>query len=312
MQQFLLEFYEVAAFRKAAFLNLGDVFAEGGDAFALEATMLRQANERLLPDADFAALHDDPERLRWLAERLREGIARCGRTPAALLLPPSLGIEHSRAEQLSVMLGLPCGEVIGMPGGPPGLRFERARNRALAAAGVEVVRGRATHVDTIGGKWHVRLGENGQGALEADAIVVAAGGLIGGGLEYQSSEWILSGPLPPYAREPFRCTVEGPLALGAYAKPLELPGSLYGMEPESIAWPFADDPLMNRVGVLCGADGRVAPGLYVAGEIVADLPRTWFDALASGARAGAAAAREVLTGTSAQAASASAASATRP
>jgi hypothetical protein len=54
---------------------------------------------------------------------------------------------------------------------------------------------------------------------------------------------------------------------------------------------------MERVGVLCGADGAVAPGLHVAGEIVADAPRTWLQSLESGVRAGVAAARAAVTST---------------
>jgi hypothetical protein len=289
------------------------VARRGGEAlFPLEATMLRHVDERALPDADFAARHDDPSRLGWLAERLREALARSGGKAGALLLPPSLGVERSRAEELSKRVGVPCGEAIGLPGGPPGLRFESARNRTLTSAGIDVIRRRASRVEAGGGKWHVTLAANGDGGIEADAVVVAAGGLVGGGLEYQSSEWILAAALPPYSRAPFRCTIDGPLPLGARGRPLELPGSLYGVPPESIAWPFVADPLMNRVGVLCAPDGCVAQGLYVAGELVADLPRNWLDALESGVRAGIAAAREALTGTSAQPASASAASATRP
>ncbi|HEX8790852.1 MAG TPA: FAD-dependent oxidoreductase [Polyangiaceae bacterium] len=276
------------------------------------ATIIRHVEERAMPDADFAARHDDPPRLGWLAERLRDGLSRADGRPRSLLLPPSLGIDKARAAELSKLVGVACGEGIGSPGGPPGLRFEHARDRALAAAGVAVVRGRASRVEASGGKWRVSLGDNGDGGIETDAVVVAAGGLVGGGLEYQSSEWILSAALPPFAREPFRCTIGGPLPLGAHGKPLELPGSLYGVPPESIAWPFAEDPLMNRVGVLCGPEGRVAHGLYAAGDLVADQRRDWLRALESGARAGTAAAREALTGTSAQAASASAASATRP
>lgn len=278
----------------------------------VHATVLRHVDERALPDADFAARHDDPQRLGWLAERLRDGLARAGGRPRALLLPPSLGVDRARAAELSKLVGVLCGEGIGLPGTPPGLRFERARDRAFAASGVEVIRGRATRVEASGDKWRVSLGDNGDGGAEAGAVVVAAGGLVGGGLEYQSSEWILAAAIPPHAREAFRCTIGGPLPLGARRKPLELPGSLYGVAAESIAWPFTRDPLMSRVGVLCDADGRVDRGLYAAGDLVADQRRTWLDALESGARAGAAAAREAITGTSAQPASASAASATRP
>ncbi len=106
---------------------------------------MRYSEERALPDAEFAARHDDDARLGWLAERLREALAIefGGDAVAGLVLPPSLGIDRARADQLSGLVGLPCGEPVGMPGGPAGLRFERARDRALGAAGVERVEGRA-------------------------------------------------------------------------------------------------------------------------------------------------------------------------
>jgi thioredoxin reductase len=54
---------------------------------------------------------------------------------------------------------------------------------------------------------------------------------------------------------------------------------------------------MDRVGVLATDSGHAGDGLYAAGEIVADAPRTWLSALESGARAGAAAARAIVTET---------------
>jgi len=263
-----------------------------GDAFvAIDCTVLRHSDERVVPDADFAARHDDEARLLWLSERLREGLTRAGTRLKALLLPPSLGIERARAGALSKLVGLPCGEATAMPGGPPGLRFERARQRALS--GVTVLRARATGVERAVGRWRLHLEDQ---DLDADAVVVAAGGLVGGGLEYQPSEAMLAAALPPTARHAFRCTVDGPLPLGAHGRPLDLPGSLFGVAPESLAWPLCrdDSATMDRVGVLCDEHGRVAPGLYAAGEIVADAPRTWLAALESGARAGADAARDAV------------------
>ncbi len=258
------------------------------------ATVLRMADERLVPDADFAARHDDDERLGWLAERLRHALASTRRSVHALLLPPSLGLEQARAAELSRRVGVACGEATGLPGGPPGLRFERARDRALAEAGVHVVASRVEHVApfaTAPERWTVRLEDR---DLEADAVVLAAGGLVGGGLEYQPGEAMLAAALPPEARPVFRCAIDAPVRLGAHGRPLDVPGSLFGTAPEAVAWPTSRDPLMERVGVLCDDEGRAAPHLYAAGELVADAPRTWPFALASGARAGAAAAREAV------------------
>ncbi len=284
----------------------------GAGMTSVDATVLRLGDERVVPDAEFAARHDEPDRLGWLADRLRHALQRAQGGVHALLLPPSLGLERSRAEELSRLVGVPCGEATGMPGGPAGLRFERARDRALAAAGVTVVTGRVESVVTQPGnpeRWSVRLGDR---ALDADVVILAAGGLLGGGLEYQPSEAMLAAALPPSARPVFRCTIEAPVRIGAHGRPLDVPGSMFGVAPESIAWPLSRDALMDRVGVLCDDSGRVAARLYAAGELVADAPRTWLRALESGVRAGLAAAREAVRAPAARPSSPARAPASRP
>jgi len=268
-----------------------------GACVAVDATVLRHRDERALPDADFAARHDEEGRLEWLAGRLREALATGsgGEALAGLVLPPSLGVDRARAWELSQRVGLPCGEALSLPGGPSGLRFERARDRALSTAGIERVRARARKVERLEhgpGRsdvaiWRVILG--GDSSLDAEAVVLATGGLLGGGLEYAPSEAILAAALPPHASAPFRASLEAPLRLGAHGRPLEVPGSLFGLAPEQIAWPFSADALLARAGVLVGDDGRCAgspPGLFAAGEIVADASRTWLRALIDGANAG--------------------------
>lgn len=260
----------------------------------LDATVMRLSDERVLPDADFAARHDDEDRLGWLAERLRDALSHSGRALSALVLPPALGVERARAEALSKRVGMPCGEAIGMPGGPSGLRFERGRDRALSSAGVVRVRARATKIDRAGSRWSVVT--DGADTHEGDAVVLATGGLIGGGFEYAPSETMLASVLPPRARAPIRLAIEAPLSIGSRGRPLELPGSLFGIPPESLSWPFAADALFDRAGLLVDENGAATEtgglGLFAAGEITADEPRTWLAALWSGLRAGAAAARE--------------------
>jgi len=283
-----------------------------GDGFApLPATVLRHADERRLPAADFAARHDDEDRLAWLAERLRDALGRAGGRFDGLLLPPSLGVEAERARRLSSLVGLPCGEAAALPGGPSGLRFERARDRALGTAAVERMAGRATRVKREGDRWRISLADGAM--LEAHALVLALGGLVGGGLDYSPGEAAEASVLPPASRPPFRLAIDVAAAtLGAHGRPLEVPGSLFGMAPESLAWPFSTDALMEHVGVLVDDQGRAAPGLYAAGETVADAPRTWLAALESGVRAGSAAAREAVTATGERSPSALAAPASRP
>jgi hypothetical protein len=267
----------------------------------IDATVMRHAGERIFPDADFAARHDDEDRLGWLADRLREAMAGSGRTFSALVLPPALGVERARAGALSKRLGLPCGEAVGSPGGPSGLRFERARDRALASAGVARIAARVTTVKWVSPKWRVSIDDG--DAHEGDTVVLATGGLVGGGIEYAPWEAISASAPPPRARAPFRLAVNAPLTLGSRGQPLETPGSLFGVPPESLTSPFVDDALFDRVGVLVddnglGAGAGHAP--FAAGELVADTPHTWLAALCSGVRAGAAAAREAAHGTEAR------------
>jgi hypothetical protein len=142
------------------------------------------------------------------------------------------------------------------------------------------------------GRWRATL-ESGDSLEDSDSVVVATGGLVGGGLEYCPGEAILSTELPPSARVPVRATVDGPLLIGVRGVPLGSPSSLFGAAPESHAWPFARESLLERAGILVDDGGRVrgAPrGLFAAGDVAADRPRTWLIALSSGARAGALAA----------------------
>lgn len=259
---------------------------------SVDAQITRFVDERMLVDAELAARHDDPARIAWLAERLKEAIARAACADVvAVLLPSWLGFERSCAAALRASLGIPCGEAIGMPGGPSGFRFERARTRALVAAEIATVRGRVTKIAHTG-TWRVSLEEG--APLSADRVIVAAGGLIGGGIAYEPSAAILAGAIPPHARPTFACTIEGPLAIGLRGHSKPMPGSLFGEPPESLAWPFTDDPALDRAGILTGNEGRVASspeGLYAAGDAAADRPRTWLAALEGGARAGHAAAQ---------------------
>jgi glycerol-3-phosphate dehydrogenase subunit B len=281
-----------------------------GRAFVpIDAQVLRHADERMIPDADFAARHDEDARVGWLAERLRDALARApeGDSIAGLVLPSSLGVENPRGQALSDRMGIPCGEAISLPGGPSGLRFARARDRAFATAGIHRVIGRVTraaHTDlergargSNGNPWSVST-DGGQ-VFEACAVVLATGGLLGGGVDYAPSEPIPASGLPPIARIPVRLTLDATVELGAFGRPLEAPGSLFGIAPESVAWPFALDGALERAGVLVADDGacvRAEGGLYAAGELVADAPRTWLRALASGARAGTSAAAPTANG----------------
>lgn len=259
----------------------------------LDAIVLRHRGEDVLPDADLASRHDDSARLGWLAERLREALASTGGRWSGVVVPPMLGVERARAQDVSAAIGVRCGEAAGLPGGPPGLRFENARDRALTAYGAAHVRVRVLSVQRSTDVWRAAA-EDGS-CFDAGAVVLAIGGLIGGGLEYAPAEATLATALPHVARRPMRLTLDAPVTLGAHGKPLEVSRSLFGPPPEAIVLPFARDALLDRGGILARADGAVssASGIFAAGDVVADAPRAWLSALSSGARAGAAAARHL-------------------
>jgi glycerol-3-phosphate dehydrogenase subunit B len=265
--------------------------AWGNACMPLDAVVLRHVDERAIPDADFAARHDDETRLGWLSERLREALAgaAAGHAISGLVLPPSLGIDRARATELTRRVGIPCGEALATPAGPSGLRFERARDRALLSAGVRRVQARASCVERAraGPGWRVTLDDG--SSLDADAVVLATGGLLGGGIAYEPSETLLAAALPLRSSVPLRTSIDAPVRLGLRGRPLEVPGSLFGLAPERIAWPFSPDGLLARAGVLVSDGGRcvgAAPGLLAAGEIVADTPHTWLRALIDGSSAG--------------------------
>jgi len=225
--------WDAAALARSWSASSGRRFVE------LDAVLSRHVDERVLPAADFAARHDDPARLAWLAERLRTALARADALhAAAIVLPPMLGVDRARAAELSALVGIPCGEALTLPGGPSGLRFEAARDRALAGAEVVVARGRVVRVEYDVGEWRVERDE-GAVALVASRVVLAAGGVLGGGVAYTPSDAVFASAVPSSARATFVATIAGPVVIGAHGKPLPLPGSLSGVPAEALAWPFS-------------------------------------------------------------------------
>ncbi|HSQ65239.1 MAG TPA: FAD-binding protein [Polyangiaceae bacterium] len=257
------------------------------DFVARPASLFVHARERAMHHAELAALHDDDARLDHAAERIRAALAQGG-TFSAVLLPPWLGCDAPRARALSERVGVACGEALVGHDGPSGLRFERARDRCLRAAKVEARLGlvRRVAAKTDGCTVTLEAGD----AIEADAVVLATGGLVGGGIAYAPGEAVLATAVPPAPHGPFALTYEAPVTLGVRGRPLGIPGSLFGVPPEELTWPRSQTPAIEQVGVLVGSSLRAAPNLYVAGDAIADRRRGWLDALVSGAAAGHAAA----------------------
>jgi glycerol-3-phosphate dehydrogenase subunit B len=265
---------------------------------AVDLPILRFDEEHRIPDGDLASRHDDEMRLGWLAARLRDGLGR-RRQAGAVLLGPWLGSVAPRAQALSKAIGVPVGEVLAGAGSPAGLRFEAARDRLLGEIGARLVRDRVLSCDVDAGRAEVSLAR-GEAPVIVDAVVLAIGGLVSGGVMYAPPEHEASADLPPGGRMPFALSLRADVVLAGQSvsslsslAPREtgVTSSLHGPELDLTAWPSdGRQGVLEAAGVCC--DGvRAAPGVTAAGDVIAGRPRTVLEAVLSGLRAGNASAR---------------------
>jgi glycerol-3-phosphate dehydrogenase subunit B len=247
---------------------------------------LRFADETWMPDADLAERHDDPERVRWLAERLRASPSLSGKS--AILIEPWLGLRTSAAPELSRELGVQVGEPLSAPGGIAGHRFEVARDALLARCGVRPAKEWARAVHEPRGLLGARV-ELAGGVLEGDAVVLALGGLVAGGVAF----------VPATGDPGFALSLHCPAIVALGGRPLVPNGSPHGALFGAFSWSGrAAASGFERVGVWTDPDGRVrdaeggvANWLYAAGDVAADAPRTLLEAIRSGIAVGTMAAR---------------------
>ena len=251
----------------------------------VKVEVLRLADETSIPDSNLAARHDDPERVRWLGARLREWPGLAGKS--ALVMGPWLGLRSDVAQELSRELGVRVGEPLSGPGGVAGLRFEHARDALVAKSGVRHVKQRASAVRAApAGRTAIELET---GALEADAVVLALGGLAAGGIAWA----------PARGGHGFELSVTCAASFAVGGRPLLPSGSPRGALFEPFAWSGRSSPAgFERVGIWTDAEGRARDGegkplgwLYAAGDVAADAPRTLLEAIRSGIAVGTLAAR---------------------
>lgn len=158
-------------------------------------------------DSDrWARFLDTAPGARWLCERLAEHLP-AGDT---LLLPAVLGIDRHEAlgQALETASGRRVREWMGWPPSPPGMRLRQALVREALRLGVDLRWGmRATLRGGIGRIERVqvvaKLAEGTSGfSLETQTVVLATGGLAGGGVVVDSDgsvrdrtlDWTFSGP----------------------------------------------------------------------------------------------------------------------
>jgi hypothetical protein len=252
------------------------------EAIAVEA--LLRSDEELLPLADLAARHDEPERVAWLADCLRGAPLAAA---SAVVMGPWLGLRTGVASDLSRAVGKPIGEPLSLPGEVSGLRFDRARDALFAELGVERIADWADLVAVEGTAARVALEST--DIFTCDAVVLASGGLTGGGITWSSDGSSVGFLTSPRHR--------GSLAI--HGRALHASGSPGGDLFEKYGWHGgAGAAGIERIGVWVddrGAvrrtDGSIVPRLHAAGDLAADRPRTMLEAIRSGLVAGAAAAR---------------------
>ncbi|MBL8605493.1 MAG: FAD-binding protein [Myxococcales bacterium] len=225
-----------------------------------------------------AAMRLDTE---GLVATLAASLAEAVDTVGGFLFPPVLGLKrHDVAAQLERLLGRPVGEVAGAAGEPPGLRMAAAlqawvpRDVGVLSARARVEPGRVAKVVLANGE-----------SVRARAVVLATGGLVGGGLRFAS---VLE-----------ECTAGLPVWTARHERILSATGAARGADPVEWFAPregraFGAGLRLDAAGRVLDADGqtRVAPWLFAAGEVALARDGDGIaGALASGHRAGAEAAR---------------------
>ena len=255
----------------------------------VDSAVMRFTDEARIADADLAMRHDEPARLAWLAERLRETLDNARRsTPAsAVLLGSWLGVDRERATELSSKVGVPVGEALVGVGSSAGLRFEAAAKRLMERLSVKFVEKHVPQVRRQGDKIEVVL--SGKEVLSADALVIATGGLAAGGIVYAPPD-LLAGEHMPSKIEPAFAfgipTTNLPIVLRVGHDHVDAGSSVFGPALDTTAWPInARASTLESVGIGTN-NGRVCPGVMAAGDVVAGKRRTVLEAVASGLRAG--------------------------
>jgi glycerol-3-phosphate dehydrogenase subunit B len=275
----------------AAALGSDGYASERGLVFEpVDGRILKLIGEDRIHPSDLALRHDDADRRGWLAQQLRALLAVSGRVDA-LLLGPWLGVKAAVAAELERELGLPVGEILAGPGGPAGMRFEVARDALLGRMGVAVERRRVAAVEVGDGELATVLADGEERAV-SESVVLALGGLVSGGVRYDPPSQHAGTDIAAEGAAPFRLSLAVPLPLQALGHRIDVVGSMHGPAIDQLAWPIDADPgLLEAVGI-AGEGLAALPGVYAAGDVLADRPRTLLQAVYSGLVAGAAAAGE--------------------
>ena len=206
-------------------------------------------------DYDLAVALDDPEPAEQLSRALKQASTEPG---AGWLFGPYLGLRVDVAAALANSLGVRVGETTSLPGGVAGARWLLRRDALLDELDVLKHRVRVATVAPLseGGdpnRW-VLQGEQGAGrvfTLQARAVVLASGGMVGGGVQLRrSGRGLLIEPSIAGAPPASFTAREGTPAASAFG-------------PELVRLGAAG---LTRAGVIPGS--TEGTGLFPAGDVI--------------------------------------------
>ena len=211
--------------------------------------------------------------------KIFEGLVRelraLPRDIGGVLCGPWLGLEEGLVERLRSGIERPMGETLSEPGGPAGARFARARDRLLDASGVTVVRARVRSVQRQGDVWRVQAEP---GSLPGDVfaqVVLAVGGVVGGGIRFRTGEERIGG-------RSFALSLEAPVSLRLGGREVSLHSGSEGIDLQDVG-----QKALARVGISVGSGHRVVheQGLFAVGDVVGQRPRVALEAMGAGIEA---------------------------
>jgi hypothetical protein len=196
---------------------------------------------------------------RWV-DALRSSLQRSPHRPTALLLGPWVAPLTDTAQELTQALGVEVGECLSPPFGLAGERFEAGRWLLCECDGVQASE---INVERLLVEEHGVTAAAGGQQFEAQGCVLAIGGVSGGGILFDERQRLR----PSLVLEP-------PVSLWLDSKPWLDVAALGGVDVSAFG--------LHSLQAVGMDPNQVPPRLAIAGDLIADAPRTCLRAAQSG------------------------------
>jgi glycerol-3-phosphate dehydrogenase subunit B len=180
--------------QSVAFLSERGLVDARVEAEAVEIAFPRSQHTANVNSFELARLMEEPEVALEVAGRVAQQADLSEYTHVAF--PPIVGLERAApvVGVLEEKLGIPCFEVLAVPPSVPGWRLQRALDGAMERHGVEVIHARVEGFSTAGSTalttgdgrlTHIRAVQKETAyEVEPEAVVLATGKFIGGGIDW--------------------------------------------------------------------------------------------------------------------------------